>query len=85
MNTDAAKTLENKNIKLIPLAQLEEQGKNAQIGTFISSFNGFLPTFLLFDLDEDVLKIRPKKEDIAVIMYTSGSTGPPKGWHFFIE
>ena len=33
----------------------------------------------LFDLEEQTLKKRPKREDIAVIMYTSGSTGTPKG------
>lgn len=74
--SDAAKTLENEKIKLIPLAKLEEQGTNAKIGTFLLIL---LIVLFLFYLDEDLLNKRPKKEDIAVIMYTSGSTGPPKG------
>ena len=42
-----------------------------------------ISSLLFFDplsiVDDQLYQIRPKRSDIAVIMYTSGSTGTPKG------
>lgn len=64
------------NIQFISLPKFEEQGQIIDTGMFFS----LLQRLIVFIHSESALfKTRPKKDDIAVIMYTSGSTGTPKG------
>ena len=77
---EADKTIEKQNssITYLSLTQLEEQGIEAHIGLFSLSPLS-LSVSLCVPSDEAIEKQRPKKDDLAVIMYTSGSTGTPKG------
>ena len=70
------------NVEYLSLKQLEERGKNANIGLnndILSPPLSSLSFSFSFSSDEQIYQTRPKKDDIAVIMYTSGSTGTPKG------
>lgn len=73
------------NIQFIPLDKFEEQGKTAYIGSSIPADSVYFECVSLFHLDAITLNKRPDKSDIAVVMYTSGSTGPPKGDFFLFD
>ena len=64
------------NIQFLSLPKLEEQGQIIDTGMF---FSLLLRLISLIYLESALFKTRPKKDDVAVIMYTSGSTGTPKG------
>ena len=70
---------EKNNKQFLPLHQLEDQGKNAQIRMLSSGNFSTVILKRIFHVAEEILQKRPVNTDIAVIMYTSGSTGTPKG------